>query len=562
MVQQVLQVVYKEVRSMHQAAYILAIFTFGSQLLALIRDRLLAGQFGAGAELDLYYAAFRIPDFLYVFFASTLSVYVLIPFISRRLEEKSFASARSLLSQIFSLFLIGYMSIALIAMFFAPQIVQYFFPGFITESDTLVTLIRILLLQPLLLGVSSLFGVIVQMQYRFVLYAISPLIYNVGIIGGLIFFYPVFGVSGLAMGVVLGALGHVCIQIPFIFKNQLAPRFVLTYNFSDIFEICRTSITRVFTLSLHQIVLLGLIGFASTMAVGSVSVFQFAFNLQSVPLAIIGVSYSVAAFPLLAQLYVEKKFDLFGRNILNTLRHILFWSIPTIALFVVVRAQFVRVVLGSGAFDWNDTRLTAAILALFILSLTAQAVHLLLVRALYAVGNTRIPFYATVFSATATLFLAYFFYTLLSAHDRFYSFMQTLMRLEGVDNIEVLALPLGYSFALIMHSVIILVWSRNYVHVSLRTLYKPLLQSTCAALFGGYIAYTILNYFAISFSPNTLISIFAQGFFASVGGCIGYILLQHLFKSKELHEVYQTLGRRFTKEVVVVVPQDEDTLAV
>lgn len=562
MVQQVFQAVYKEVRSLHRAAYILALFTFGSQILALIRDRLLASHFGAGVELDLYYTAFRIPDFLYVLFASTLSVYVLIPFISKRLEEESTQSAQALLSQIFSLFLIVYVCIAGIAMLFAPQIVQYFFPGFIAQSETLVLLIRILLLQPLLLGVSSLFGVIVQMQYRFVLYAISPLIYNAGIIAGLIFLYPIFGLAGLVMGVVLGALGHVCIQIPFIYKTALAPRFVFTYNFSEIFEICRTSITRVLTLSLHQIVLLGLIGFASTMAVGSVSVFQFAFNLQSVPLAIIGVSYSVAIFPLLAQLYAESKFELIGQNIQNALRHILFWSFPAIALFIVVRAQFVRVVLGAGAFDWSDTRLTAAILALFILSLASQAIHLLIVRALYAVGNTRIPFFVTLFSSTISLSSAYFFYILLSAHGMFYTFIQKIMRLEGISNIEVLALPLGYSCALIIHSVVILILARKHIRISLRKLSKPLLQSAFSAFFGGYVAYATLNYMATKFIQDTLFSVFAQGFIAVVGGCLGYVLLQYVLKSKELQEVYGTFGRRFKKSDIVVVPQDEDTLAV
>ncbi len=561
MVQNVLHIMYREVRGLHQAAYILALFTFGSQLLALIRDRLLAHQFGAGVELDLYYSAFRIPDFLYVLFASTLSVYVLIPFISKRLEEKSHIRAQSLLSQIFSLFLIVYTAIAFLTMVYAPTLVAYFFPGFVADTDTLVLLMRILLLQPLLLGVSSLLGVITQMEHRFVLYAISPLIYNVGIIVGLIFLYPSLGIAGLAAGVIVGALGHLCIQLPFILKSPLVPRFVYTFDFKELFEVCRISLTRVATLSLHQIVLLILVGFASIMTVGSVSVFQFAFNLQSVPLAIIGVSYSVAAFPLLAQLFAEKKFDLMSQNITIALRHILFWSLPAMALFVVIRAQFVRVVLGTGAFDWSDTRLTAAILAIFILSLASQAVHLILVRALYAVGNTRVSFYVTLFSSTLALLLSFCFYQALMANSIFTSLMQSVMRLEGVEGIEVLALPLGYSCALIIHSLAILLYARRYIFLSVRTLLRPFLQSLVSALFAGYVAYTTLNFFATSFTADTLLSVFAQGFIAGIGGCVGYVLVQHLCKNQELQEIYRTLERRFTKGDIVV-PQDEDHLAV
>lgn len=561
MVQNVLHLVYKEVRGLHQAAYILALFTFGSQLLALVRDRLLAHQFGAGIELDLYYTAFRIPDFLYVLFASTLSVYVLIPFITKHLENNSPEKARSLLSQIYSLFLFGYTVIAVIAIICAPKLVHYFFPGFVGEIDTLVFLIRILLVQPLLLGVSSLFGVITQIQHRFILYAVSPLLYNIGIIFGLLVLYPRIGVSGLAYGVIIGALGHVCIQLPFVMQSTLAPRLTLQFNPHEILLVCRTSITRALTLSLHQLVLLGLVGFASIMAAGSVSVFQFAFNLQSVPLAIIGVSYSVAAFPLLAQLYAEKKFDVLSQNIITALRHILFWSLPATALFVVIRAQFVRVVLGSGAFDWNDTRLTAAILAIFILSLASQAIHLLLVRALYAVGNTRIPFYVTLFSSTLALLFSFFFYTVLLGHGTLYQSIQSIMRLEGVSGIEVLALPLGYSCALILHSIVILLCVKKYIHISLRTLAKPFTQTTIASLFAGYVAYATLNYFVTSFETDTLLTIFLQGLFAGIAGSAGYVLLQHVFKNNELFEIYKTLHRKFTKNDIVV-PQDEDTLAV
>jgi len=127
------------------------------------------------------------------------------------------------------------------------------------------------------------------------------------------------------------------------------------------------------------------------MAVGSVSVLQFAFNLQSVPLAIIGVSYSVAAFPTLAELLAKQKQLDFNLYVLTAIRHIIFWSLPIVALVIVLRAQIVRVLLGSGSFDWDDTRLTAAVLAVFVVTLTMQAILLLLTRALYAGGRTMLP---------------------------------------------------------------------------------------------------------------------------------------------------------------------------
>lgn len=561
MVQRLFTFMYTEIRGLHQAAYILALFTFGSQLLALIRDRLLAHTFGAGTELDLYYTAFRIPDFFYVLFVSMLSVYVLIPFLSERLAKYNEKGAQQFLSQIFSLFILGYSAVAILVIVFAPQIVAYFFPGFAEQSNELVPMIRILMLQPLLLGVSSLFGVITQMYHRYVLYALCPLAYNVGIIVGIVYFFPMFGLVGLAYGVLFGALLHLCIQLPFVSKHALMPSFTIHFSRSDMLAVCKTSTIRALTLSLHQFVLLGLVGFASIMAAGSVSVFQFSLNLQSVPLAIIGVSYSVAAFPLLTQLYTEKKYQEFGLRILNTLKHIIFWSIPVIALFIVLRAQFVRVVLGSGAFDWSDTRLTAAILAICILSLTAQAVHLLLVRALYATGNTRLPFWVTFFSSWLALLLAYCFYMLLLLNTGVQQFFSSLMRLDGVSGIEVLALPLGYSAALIVHTLILVVLSRRSLYFSLRSILVPFIQSIVAGIVCGYSAYIVLDVLAPFLPHTTVFALLAQGLIAGVIGLMAYIFVLYLCKSETLREVWITISRRFGKGDILV-PQGEDQLSV
>jgi putative peptidoglycan lipid II flippase len=552
--------VYKEVRGLHQAAYVLALFTLGSQVLALVRDRLLAHQFGAGIELDLYYTAFRIPDFLYVLFASTLSVYVLIPFVAERISGTDSRKARELLSQMFSIFLVVYSVLAVIVMIFTPVLVSFLFPGFAGETSSLVVLVRILMLQPLLLGISSLLGVITQFGHRFALYAVSPLIYNTGIIFGVLVLYPYFGMSGLAWGVVLGALGHLTVQLPFIRAHELAPQFRTQFNWSDIGEVLRVSIPRAITLSLHQFVLLGLVGFASVMSVGSVSVFQFAFNLQSVPLAIIGVSYSVAAFPLLAQLYAERKYTEFSRSIMNALRHILFWSLPVVALIVVIRAQFVRVILGSGAFDWGDTRLTAAILALFTLSLAAQSMHLLLVRGLYAAQNTRLPFFATLFSSVLALVSAFGFHFLITNVASFRELLQVLMRLEGVPGIEVLALPLGYSCALIVQVAVLVLISRTKLFVSARVLTATLLRGLAAAFVAGFSAYTVLNFYATGIEADTLLTVFLQGLSAGVGGLIGACATYYVLRSPELKEAYLAVHKRIFK-TEVVGPQDEDQLS-
>ena len=146
---------YKEVRGLHQAAYVLAAFAFGSQLLALVRDRLLASQFGADVELDIYYAAFKLPDLMYVLFASSLSVYVLIPFVVSRIDGEDAARARQLLSQVFSAFLIGYLLLAIVLIVLLPYLQPWLFPGFVESAKELQLLTQVLLLQPLVFPVCS-----------------------------------------------------------------------------------------------------------------------------------------------------------------------------------------------------------------------------------------------------------------------------------------------------------------------------------------------------------------------------------------------------------------------
>ncbi|MFT5036888.1 MAG: putative peptidoglycan lipid II flippase [Candidatus Azotimanducaceae bacterium] len=556
MVKRMLSLVYKEVRGLHQAAYVLALFAFGSQLLALVRDRMLAHQFGAGYELDLYYAAFRVPDLMYVLFASTLSVYVLIPFVAKaRTNHDDDVHARHILSQVFTFFLVVYSVLALILCIFAPVIATWFFPG-LGSDPTFVLLLRILLLQPFLLGVSSLFGVVTQLGHRFILYALSPLLYNVGIIFGIAVLEPLFGLSGLAYGVVLGAFGHMIIQLPFVQKSSL--RFSITnrISFTELREILAVSIPRAFTLSLNQLVMLVFVSIASLMAVGSVSVYQFAYNLQSVPLAIIGVSYSVAAFPILAQLCAKKSFDLFNLHVITTLRHIIFWALPTIALILVIRAQLVRVVLGSGAFDWSDTRLTAAVLALLSLSLLAQAINLLAVRAFYAGGFTRIPFYASIAGASFSIVAAFSLLHAFETSELFRTVLTTIMRIDNVPGSEVLVLGLGYAIGMSLQSLFLFVMLVRTYRMSLSWLPLHVFRSVVAALCAALAAYAALNFVVAGINPDTFIGIFIQGALAGVMGILGAVLAYAALSSPELTEITQSFHKRIFK-TDVLAPQED-----
>jgi putative peptidoglycan lipid II flippase len=554
MVRKMLGMVYREVRGLHQAAYVLALFAIGSQLLALVRDRLLAHQFGAGAELDMYYAAFRIPDLLFVLFASTLSVYVLIPFVSKTTDD-GVKRGSELLSQVFTIFLAFYSAVAVGLYFAMPQLSLWLFPG-IEDQTMLVLLSRLLLLQPFLLGISSLFGVVTQIGHRFVLYAVSPIVYNIGIIVGIAGLYPFIGLPGLAVGVVFGAWLHLMVQWPFVRQSEYRLGLAAFFDLKKLSEILALSIPRALTLSMQQIVMLALFGFASAMAVGSVSVFQFAYNLFSVPLAIIGVSYSVAAFPVMSELWGKGKRDEFNLHIVTALRHIIFWAVPAIVLIIVLRAQLVRVVLGSGAFDWSDTRLTAAVLAVLMVSLLAHAVSLVAVRAFYAGGRTLVPFMVTAFGSVLALAFSYVSYLIYMADERLAGYVSSVMRLGGVEGSEVLALAFGYAFAVILQSIVLVGLLVVDFRVPLLSSWRSLGRAVPAALVGGLFAYVALNFTVEGVEQERLIGILIQGFLAGAAGIFGSAMTYTWSRSPELQEIYSSFQKKILK-TDVVAPQEE-----
>jgi putative peptidoglycan lipid II flippase len=555
MVEKLFSLLFREVRGLHEAAYLLGFFALLSQLLALVRDRMFAHEFGAGVTLDLYYAAFRIPDVVFIGIASLVSVYVLIPFLVERLDRGE--ELRAYINNVFSFFALLIVVVSLVAYLLTPSIIKLLFPTLVVagQGDTLVLLTRIMLLQPILLGISSLFASLTQVYQKFVLYAVAPILYNAGIILGILFLYPAYGIAGLAWGVVLGAVFHAGIQVPFIVRERLLPQLV-RIRFGELKSLFSLSIPRTLALSANQIVSLVFVTFAALLTPGSISVFTFAFNLQSVPLTIVGVSYSVAAFPTLARYFSIGNQQQFVLQVLTASRHIIFWSLPIIALFVVLRAQIVRVILGSGAFDWADTRLTAAAFALFVLSLSAHALVLLLIRAYYAAGSTRKPVIVSIVSAIVSIASAFVLLLVFAKSEPLRNMLETLLRVEGIPGTEVLMLPLGYTVGMLVQATLLLVFFQRDFSRFGEPLKHVFWQSTAGALTMGIVAYFLLQMFDDIFDINTFIGIFMQGALSGLLGVISGIIVLWYLKSPELFEMWESLHHKFWK-TKAVVPETE-----
>lgn len=547
MVRRLLNLLNREILGLHQAAFFLGFFALFSQFLALFRDRLLAHNFGAGIELDIYYAAFRIPDLIFITVASLVSVSIIMPLLVDHLKRGK-EEARYFVRQVFSFFFIFVILVSVIVFILAPLILPLIFPGFNGEElDSLVLLMRIMLLSPVLLGISNLFGSISQTYQRFFLYALSPVMYNLGIIVGILFFVPTMGVTGVAVGVVLGAFMHMVIHIPFVLQKKLMPVPTWGLDLSILRTVTFLSIPRTFTLGITHFLLIALLSLASLMAEGSITVFNFSFNLQSVVLSTIGVSYSLAAFPAMTKMFAEGDLKRYWNYLITSAQHIIFWSIPIAIIFIVLRAQIIRVILGTGRFEWEATQLTAAALALFSVSVVFQGLSLLFIRSFYAMGKTVLPLLVNLFSGILAVVSAFVFYLVFKNFESFRYFMESLLRVEGVVGTEVLMLPLGFSIGMIINGLVfIFIFEKRR-----KGFFKPLLltfsQVFASAIIGGAAAYSVLNIYSLFVELETLLAVLLQGVLAGLVGALVNILVLFLLNNREIKIVLETLRQRFWK---------------
>lgn len=514
-------------KTITSAAIILGAASLLSRLLGLIRDRVLAGEFGAGAELDMYYAAFRIPDMVFNLLVLGALSAGFIPIFMAYLKNKN--SAWELANITLNVMILCLAILSALMIILAPWILKIITPGFDKNQLEITTkLTRIMFLSPIFLGISGIFGGILQSFKKFFIYSISPILYNIGIIFGALFFVPLIGLSGLAWGVVLGAFAHMLIQLLAAIPLGYRYRFILDLNNSGVRKIIKMMLPRTLGLVVSQLNFLIVTIIGSTLAAGSIAIFNLANNIQSFPLGIFGVSFAIAAFPALSEIADKKKE--FINTLSLTIRQILFFIIPSSAMLIVLRAQFVRVILGSGRFSWEDTVITLETLSLFAISLFAQAIILVLIRAFYAQQDANTPFYAGLISAFANIILAVIL----------------------AEPFGVLGLALSFSLANILNLTLLGLLLHNKLgkldgEKILYSFVKIIVATFLLSITAQAVKYPIEKVMGL----DTLIGVTTQAASAALAGISMYFLVCWLLKSEELNIFINSLKKRFLKNPVI-----------
>jgi len=503
------------------SALLIAFFSIISKLLGLLRDRLLASYFGAGSTLDAYYAAFKLPDLIFNTLVLGALAAAFIPLFTKIwLQDKERAIK-------FSNVVLNYLLLILVLLsagvfIFAKQLMPLIVPGFAPEvlAQTIL-LTRIMLGSIVFFSLSNVIGGVLNARKKFFSFSLAPVFYNFGIILGIVFLYPRIGLTGLAWGVVFGSALHFLIQLPEVIKNGWHYSFDWRI-FPEVKRCFQLMIPRTIGLAASQINLLVVTMITSTLAAGSLAIFTFANNLESFPTSIIGVSLAVAAFPIFSESLAMRDDKRFVSAFSMHFRRMVFLIIPLSLLFIILRAQIVRIILGSGSFDWDDTYHTAQTLGWFSVSLFAQTLIPLLARAFYALEDTMTPVVISLVSVGINIGASIY-----------------LGHSWGVEG-----LAAAFSISAIFNmAALLFVLRMRLGDLDDKNLIRSTFKITFNSIVAVFISYLMLRVMSSLVDMQTFWGVFWQAGVATIIGLIVYLILAKLTKSQEIKIIFEMLNK-------------------
>jgi putative peptidoglycan lipid II flippase len=420
-------------RYVPRGAILLSVLTFGSYLMGLVRDRILTRTFGAGAELDAFNAAFVIPELsLGIVVASGVAAPFVPIFSGLRREQEPEALAFG--QTILTLAVIAMGVVSALLFVFAPLTVPIVASGFGPEQQQLyIELFRVMTLTPVIFAASMVLGEVLVADRRFLYYGLAPILYNAGLAFGALFLSPEFGIFGPAIGAVLGALLHLGIRVIGVRGTGFHIRARLSFATAGLMDFFRLMLPKTASSPIEPLTFLFFTNVASTLVAGSITSVSLARNFQSVPVSLVGVAFSLAAFPLLSSAYAAGDRRAFGRIVrMNTLSIGVLTVCSAIGL-VVIGELAIDVLLGGGLFDQEDVQRTALVLAVFAISIPFESLGHLFSRAIYATRHTTLQVVASLVGFVVTI----------------------AATLATVDALDIVAIPFGFAAGSIVRFVLL-----------------------------------------------------------------------------------------------------------
>lgn len=552
-----------------------------TKFLGFIKLRIIAQLFGASRELDIFWASSTIPDMIFnVLIGGSVNA-AIIPVLSDTLHNKGKSELNKVFAHLIVIFFTVFVVLILGLFFLTPQIGEFLatsdtFRGFLDISDNLnsgnldlfVKLMRINLVAPLILGMSGLITAYLQNYRKFLITSLAPLFYNLAmIIGSYVFVYYLdMGVEGIAISTLIGSVLHLVIQLPLWrkkYKEGDGAESIKLKNIlkdSEVLKTIKLAIPRILGLMGEQVNIFVSTLISFTLSAGALSSYKFAYSLHLFPVNIIGSAIAQVSLPELSEQGSKKDYKGFKKTFNDAIQFSMFLILPIVVILVVLRLPIVRLSYGTGAFDWEDTLLTAWCLALFGVSVICQTLFLIILRAFYALQETWIPLLATIVGIVVNLAVSYYFTNFFSHYydwriiinqvfsqigsadmgqliDVVKSFFRDFgiwCTTRGDSELAVGGLAMGMSVAYFFEAWVGFVLLNKVKRiVTWKETIKPMLVKLLNSLLMGIGMYFVFKLFDLQLDTTRTIQVAILTVAVTVYGCVSYLIGSKVFKMRE-----------------------------
>jgi len=507
-------------RTLGAAAFLISVSYLLSRVLGLVRDRLLASNFGIGAQTDAYTAAFRIPDLLFTLLVSGAFAVAFIPVFVGYLEKDNEKEAWKVANILLNGIIVVTIALGILAFIFINPLVKIIAPGFSQDQLQLTAnLTRIMLITPLLFGLANIFGAIQQSFNRFLLFALASVFYNLGIIIGILFIsdHVSPGIYGVAWGVVLGTGLQAITQ--YAGAKALGFRYSLNVQFThpSVFKIVKLMIPRSLDLGLDQIHVMLVTAIGSSLATGSLTSYYYANNLRNVPMGLFGGAIATAAFPRLIRAAKSKDSSKLPSAIVRNIGLIVFLTVPAAVIAIIMRGYIVRLLFGFG------DQTTADALGWLAISIIAQSIFFLIARVFYALEDTKTPLFASLAAIAGNVVLSIIL-------SRSYGVSGLAMALSITTSLELL----GLMFLL----------RRKIGPYGIGSMAKQGIKVVCASLIMGIAMYGLVSKVLPLLKGDIGFMVVGTKFaIITAGGIIVYLLIAKLLKVGETEIAFRSFDK-------------------
>ena len=393
---------------LRSSAIVVALLGLG-KLTGLLRVRLVSSAFGTGSEFDAFNAANQLPEVFVTLISGGALAAAFIPVYSAYLTNQKSRESAQIANSILTLVIAILGGISALGIILAPWLTaNILVPDFTPEQQQLTAdLMRIILLQTTLFGVSGVLSSILNAHQHFALPALAPVALDVGYIFGLFFLVPEMGITGLAWGTVLGGVLHILIQLPGLIHFNFSYHLQIVMQLAGVREVIRLMVPRIITLGSVQLADLFIIRLASGLAVGRMSAYFIGYQLMQLPEVLLGTAIAVVVFPTMAELYNAGDLEGLKQVSMNALRIIWTLTIPASVALILLGRPAITFLLEGGAFTEESTRLVYSTLLFFSFRIVAEASLEILARLFYAQHDTRTPMFVAIGWLAVNIALAY-----------------------------------------------------------------------------------------------------------------------------------------------------------